>query len=117
MRKMMMLVSVLLMSASAFAAAKRTNVEPFKGVNVNTPVRMRFVCGRDYKVDVRSADPVAASAIRMSVEDGVLKIRSLNGSGLTDEVCITVTSPEEPRLSVGRDLEVKSTARGMRADK
>ncbi len=113
MKKMMILVSAVMMSAISFAAEKM-NVEPFEGVSVNAPVRVRFVCGEEYKVDVQSADSLAASAIRMNVEDGVLKIRSLDESETAGEVCVTVVSPVEPRLSVGRNLEVKSTVRDAR---
>ncbi len=117
MKKMMMiLVSLLMVSAATFAAddKKTNNVEPFEGVSVNAPVRIRFVYGEDYKVDVTSADSLAATAIRMVVEDGVLKIRPVDGNEELKDVCVTIVSPTEPRLSVGRHLEVKSTARNSR---
>ncbi len=112
MKKMMMiLVSAIMMSASSFAA-ENTNVEPFVGVYVNAPVRMRFVYGDEYTVNVRSADALAASAIRMTVTDGILKIRSLGESEAMSNVCITVVSPIEPRLTVGRNMEVKNLVHG-----
>ncbi len=116
MKKMMMiLVSAVMMCATAFAAEKNSNVEPFEGVSVNAPVRVRFVYGEEYKVDVQSTDSLAVSAIRMTVKDGVLKIRSLDGDETESDVCVTVVSPVEPRLTVGRNMEVKSTARNVKA--
>ncbi len=115
MKKMMMiLVGAIMMCASSFAADRKMNVEPFEGVNVNAPVRVRFVYGEEYKVDVQSADSLAASAIRMVVEDGVLKIRAVDDGEVLNDVCVTVVSPVEPRLSVGRHMEVKDTAPEVR---
>ncbi len=115
MKKMMMiLVSAIMMSATTYAAEK-LNVEPFEGVNVSAPVRVRFVYGEEYKVYVQSADSLAASAIRVNVKDGVLKIRSLDESESLNDVCITVVSPVEPRLSVGRNMEVKEFTPEARA--
>ncbi len=117
MKKMMMiLVSAIMMSASSFAAEKETtNVEPFEGVYVNAPVRVRFVYGEEYKVDVQSADSLAASAIRTSVKDGVLKIRSIDADEALNNVCVTIMSPVEPRLMVSRNMDVKNSERNYRA--
>ncbi len=111
MKKMMMiLVSAIMMSASSFAA-DNMNVEPFEGVYVNAPVRVRFVNGEEYKVDVQSADSLAASAIRMTVKDGVLKINSIDENEASDEVCVTIVSPVAPRLTVSRDMLVTEVKR------
>ncbi len=117
MKKMMMiLVGAIMMSASSFAAEKEnTNVEPFEGVYVDAPVRVRFVYGEEYKVDVQSADSLAATAIRMVVKDGVLKIRTIDEYDVLSDVFITIVSPVEPRLIVSRNMEVKNSTRDYRA--
>ncbi len=113
MKKMMILVSAIMMAVTTNAIEKM-NVEPFKGVNVNVPARVRFVYGEDYKVDVQSNDSLAAGGIRVNVQDGVLKIRSVDEHEYADELYITIVSPVEPRLTVGRNMEVKNTARSTK---
>lgn len=111
MRKMMMMVGAAMMSASSFAV-ETSNVTPFEDVRVNVPVRVRFVQGDSYKVDVESEDTVAASGIRVSVKDGVLKISSIDANETQSEVFITIMSPKQPKLSVGRNMEMKPATRG-----
>lgn len=106
MKKMMMMVGAAMMSASSFAA-EVNNVLPFEDVRVNVPVRVRFVHGEDYKVDVESADTLAASGIRVNVKDGVLRITSIDTNEAQSEVFVTIMSPVEPKLSVGRNLEMR----------
>ncbi|MCD8266344.1 MAG: DUF2807 domain-containing protein [Prevotellaceae bacterium] len=110
MKKMIILVSAALVALSSEAETREC--EPFAGVNVNVPARVRFVSGDAYHVDIQSTDTLTASAIRCYVKDGVLRISS-TGSGQRQEqqVCITITSPAEPALRVARDLEVKPTKR------
>lgn len=110
MKKMMMMVGAAMMSASSFAV-ETSNVMPFEDVRVNVPVRVRFVQGEDYKVDVESADALAASGIRVTVKDGVLRITSIDANDVQSEVFVTIMSPVEPRLSVGRNMEVKPVKR------
>jgi len=108
MKKMMILVSAIMMVATG----KTKNVEmmPFEGVDVNVPACVRFVNGENYEMGVRSNDSIAAQNIEWSIENGVLKIRSRHE--VTDNrqtnVCITIVSPVEPKLTVGRDYEVAS---------
>ncbi len=109
MKKMMILVSAIMMAAAANAIEKMS-VKPFEGVSVNVPARVRFVYGENYAVDVRSNDSLSASGIRVRVQDGVLKIRSIDENEQIEDLHITITSPVEPRLTVGRNVEVKSTA-------
>ena len=107
MKKMMIMVSAIMMVAAGYA---KMNVEmkPFEGVKVNVPARVRFVSGDNYELGVRGADSIAEKSIIWSVEDGVLKIRpryeSVNDE--YNELCITIVSPVEPKLMVGRDFEV-----------
>ena len=81
MKKMMTLVSVLMMVATAYA--KNIEMKPFEGVKVNVPARVRVVSGENYEMGVRSTDSIAASKILWSVDDGVLHIRSRGA--LTEE--------------------------------
>ncbi len=110
MKKMMILVTAIMMSVAANAIEKM-NVKPFEGVSVNVPARVRFVYGENYGVDVQSNDSLTASGIRLSVQNGVLKIRSIDESENVEGLYITIVSPVEPRLTVGRDMEVKNAVR------
>ena len=111
MKKMMIWVSAIMMALTA--CAENMNLNPFEGVNVNVPARVRFVYGEKYGVDIQTADSLTASAIRWTVKDGVLRIRSIDDGDLGD-VCITIMSPVEPKLSVGRNMEIKETNRVQR---
>ncbi len=110
MKKMMMMVGAAMMSASSFAL-ETSNVLPFEDVRVNVPARVRFVHGESYKVDVESADTLAASGIRVNVKDGVLRITSIDANEAQSEVFVTIMSPVEPKLSVGRNMEVRPAKR------
>ena len=107
---MMKMVGAAMMSASSFAV-ETNNVMPFEDVRVNVPVRVRFVQGDSYKVDVESEDTLAASGIRVNVKDGVLRITSIDENETQSEVFITIMSPVEPKLSVGRNMEMKAVER------
>jgi len=109
MKKMMILVSAIMMVATA--NAKTIETKPFEGVNVNVPACVRFVSGENYEMGVRSTDSVAANNIQWTVENGVLNIRSLHSTDTDKEtnVCITIVSPIEPKLTVGRDYQVVSS--------
>lgn len=110
MKKMMMMVGAAMMGASSFAV-ETSNVMPFEDVRVNVPARVRFVQGDSYKVDVESEDTLAASGIRVSVKDGVLRITSIDGDETQSEVFVTIVSPKQPKLSVGRNMEMKAVER------
>jgi len=109
MKKMMILASSIMMALAA--CAENLNLKPFEGVNVNVPARVRFVYGDKYGVEIQAADSLTASAIRWTVKDGVLRIRSIDAEETLGDVCITVMSPVEPKLTVGRNMEVKKTDR------
>ena len=114
MKKMMILVSTIMMVATS--NAKNVETKPFEGVDVNVPACVRFVSGENYEMGVRSTDSIAAQNILWSIENGVLKIRSRREVGEEAQkanVCITIVSPREPRLTVGRNYEV-SALRGKR---
>ncbi len=110
----MILVSATIMALTAEAG--NTEVKPFEGVNVNVPACVRFVYGETYGVDIQATDSMTISAIRYNVQDGVLKIRSIDGADKSAEnVCITIVSPQEPTLTVGRHMDVKPTKRVKKA--
>ncbi len=110
MKKMMILVSAAMVALTAKAG--KMEVKPFEGVSVNVPACVRFVSGDSYNVDIQATDSLVASAIRYEVKDGVLRIRSIDGGELpTENLCITIVSPTEPALKVGRHMEVKETRR------
>ena len=108
MKKMMILVSAIMMVATG--NAKNVEMKPFEGVDVNVPACVRFISGDNYEVGVRSNDSIAAQNIEWSIENGVLKIRSRHDvtDGEQNNVCITIVSPVEPKLTVGRNFEVAS---------
>lgn len=110
MKKMMMMVGAAMMGASSFAV-ETSNMMPFEDVRVNVPVRVRFVQGDSYKVDVESEDTLAASGIRVKVKDGVLKITSIDENETQSEVFVTIMSPVMPKLSVGRNMEMRTAPR------
>lgn len=109
MKKMMILASALLMSVAA--NAEMTNMQPFSGVSVNVPARVRLVYGEEYGVNIQAADNLVASGIRWSVKDGVLSIRTIDESEDLKNVRITIVSPVAPKLSVGRNMELKRAER------
>ena len=114
MKKMMILVSAIMMVATGYA---KQNVEtkPLEGVNVNVPACVRFVSGENYEMGVRSTDSVAASNIQWSIENGVLNISSrykMNEDGDKANVCITIVSPVEPKLTIGRDYVLAKSKNG-----
>ncbi len=111
MKKMIILVSAIVMTLTA--GAENMNVNPFEDVNVNVPARVRFVYGETYGVDIQATDSLAASGIRWSVKDGVLKIRNIDANEELNDVCITIVSPKAPKLSVGRNMEVADTNRAF----
>ncbi len=109
MKKMMIMASAVMMTLAA--NAENMSIDPFEGVNVNVPAHVRFIYGENYAVDVQATDSLVASAIRCTVQDGVLKIRTLEDNEQVENVCITIVSPNEPKMTVGRNMEMKQTNR------
>lgn len=110
MKKMMILVSAIMMVATA--NAKNVATTPFEEVKVNVPARVRLVSGDSYEMGVRSTDSITENNICWTVEKGVLRISSRfedNSESMSD-VCITIVSPKEPKLVVGRDYEISEVA-------
>ncbi len=114
MKKMMILVSAIMMAFTA--KAENMDLKPFEGVSVNVPARVRFVYGETYGVDIQATDSLVASGIRWDITDGVLKIRSIDDETELENVCITIVSPVEVKMTVGRNMEMKETNRRMEGD-
>ncbi len=106
--KKTILLAATIMMATATYAEKNNSITPFEKVSLNVPARVRFVTGDAYSVDVRSTNAYDQQAVRCSVEDGVLKITSLYGAETASPLCITIVSPSEPQLSLGRSVEAKN---------
>ncbi len=109
MKKMMIMLAAMMMAVSV--NAENENVAPFEGVKLNVPARVRFVYGEDYSINVQAADSLVASAIRWNVKDGVLKISTMDENEDLGNVCITIVSPNEPAVSVGRNWEMREAKR------
>ncbi len=109
MKRMMILLTTIMMALSM--NAKNEKVAPFEGVKLNVPVRVRFVYGTEYSLDIQAADTLVASAIRWTVKDGVLRIGTIDTAEDLSNVCITIVTPVEPAISVGRHLELHEPKR------
>ncbi|MCD8265788.1 MAG: DUF2807 domain-containing protein [Prevotellaceae bacterium] len=110
MKKTMVLATALIVSLAA--EAETMGVTPFEEVSVNVPARVRFVQGDTYALDIQAADSLETTSIRWNVEDGVLRISSVDAAEQQPQsLCITVVSPEAPALKVGRHMEMKPTSR------
>lgn len=110
MKKMMILVSAIMMVANV--NAKSVETASFNEVRVNVPARVRIVAGDTYSVNIAAADNSIAQAIRADVKDGVLNLTTRNMEVLGEtapSICITVVTPIEPTLTIGRDVQVAST--------
>ncbi len=106
MKKTFILAATIMMAAATYAKTI-SNISPFEEVNVNVPALVRFVEGDTYSVNVRSTNAYDEQAVRYSVEEGVLKITSIDDASSAAPMCITIISPSEPQLSLGRSVEAK----------
>ena len=102
MKKLMILVSAIMMVATA--NAKRVETESFNEVRVNVPARVRIVAGEAYSVNING---VQENAIRVQVKDGVLTLNTRDLDALNNaenRTVITITTPSETKLSTGRSM-------------
>lgn len=105
MKKMMILVSAIMMVANV--NAKSVETASFNEVRVNVPARLRIIAGDSYSVNIAASDEHIAKAIRADVKDGVLSLTTRNIEELGEAVnslCITVVTPKEPTLTMGADV-------------
>lgn len=107
MKKMMILVSAIMMVANI--NAKSVETASFNEVRVNVPARLRIVAGDNYGVSISASDEIVAKAIRANVKDGVLSLTTRDIEELGDAVqslCITIVTPKEPTLTMGSNVMV-----------
>ncbi len=107
MKKTFILAATIMMAAATYAETSNS-ISPFETVNVNVPAIVRLVSGDSYSVNVRSTNAYDEQAVRYSVEDGVLRITSIDDATTAAPMCITIVSPSEPQLSLGRSVEAKN---------
>lgn len=108
MKKIMTMVSAIMMVAAANAETK--NVAPFNEVNVNVPARVRVIQGNDFGIIVRTKDNIDTNVIKYTVENGILRISTQNIDLFNSDehkVMITVTTPiDATNLTVGRSMKI-----------
>lgn len=117
MKKMMILVSAIMMAATA--NAKRVETASFDEVRLNVPARVRIVAGDSYSVNITSTNESLASAVRLDVKDGVLRINTRDVEAFAEEaekLCITIVTPREPKLTTSRDLQTKVLRNSFKAN-
>ena len=143
MRKLMTLACAMIM-ASVANATKVTTVA-FDKTMVSVPARVRFVKGNDYGFTVEAKDSIVAKSLRCTVKEGVLRIafgqslqpgtskydarkdtyyyginannQILSEEDEADNLVITVTAPEMPRVKTTPDYVAVSTKRVEEARK
>lgn len=112
MKKMMILVSAIMMVANI--NAKSVETDKFSEVRVNVPARLRIVAGDNYGVNISASDEMVAKAIRANVKNGVLSLTTRDIEELGDAInslCITIVTPSEPTLTMGSDVMVAQADR------
>lgn len=108
MKKMMILVSAIMMAATANAT--RIETADFSEVRVNVPARVRIVSGDSYSVNITAENKDLEGLVRYNVEDGVLRINASNLDAIRDNgssFCITIVTPNVPKVTTGREMEAK----------
>ena len=109
MKKVLVLIAVVMMTLGMNAEVK--NVNAFNEVKVNVPARVRVIRGSQYGISLSAEDSLLTSAIRYSVENGILSINTIDETMLmveSREVVITITAPEMPSFKTGRDFEART---------
>ena len=92
MKKLMTMVSAMMMVAAVNASEVATVA--FNEARVNVPARVRFVKGDNYGFSVEAKDSVIARAVRCTVKDGVLRLSFgnalVNLNSTPRRACITM---------------------------
>jgi len=110
MKKMMILVSAIMMAATV--NAKSIETKPFSSVKLGVPANVRVLYGDKYTVDVRSAEPMEAENVKVEVENGEMKISLINGQANAEtQMRIIITAPVDPELKASRDMVMKTVKR------
>ncbi len=108
MKKMMIMVSAIMMAAAA--NAKSIETKPFNSVMLSIPSNVRVLYGESYQVDVRSLQPEQISNLKLTVEDGVLKIRweKQYDNAEAKPVRLTIIAPVDPEMKSSRNVSMKT---------
>lgn len=89
--------------------AEELVMEPFSGVKVVVPARVRILRGDAYSVAVNSSNEIVANLLSYKVQNGVLTITSpedVQQSMDSSQMLITITTPEDAQVTTSRDMEV-----------
>jgi hypothetical protein len=108
------LAAVIAISANA----KKVHTSVFNSVEINAPVHLVIVPGREYSVNVLSRESKLASTISWNIKDGVLNIsaRDLNALERSNgTVDVIVSAPRDVNYQIGYNMEeVSSSQRSIR---
>ena len=113
MKKIMTMVSAMMIAATMNAENVKT--EAFTETQVNVPARVRFVKGETYSFSVESENKVVAESIKAAVKDGILSFNLANGLSAEEasdnDLTIVITAPGMPEFKTSRNMkatEIKS---------
>lgn len=108
---MMIMVSAIMMAAAA--NAKSIETKPFNSVMLSIPSNVRVLYGESYQVDVRSLQPEQINNLKLTVEDGMLKIRwkKQYDNAEARPVRLTIIAPVDPEMKSSRNVSMKTVKR------
>lgn len=107
MKKMMILVSAIMMAT--IANAQQVETTSFDEVRVNVPARVRIVAGENYGVSIATKNEEVAKAVNYDVKNGVLNINTRDIEALADEnaIRITIVTPHKLKVTTNRFMETR----------
>lgn len=107
MKKMMILVSAIMMATTA--NAQQVETTSFDEVRVNVPARVRIVAGENYGVSIATKNEEVAKAVNYDVKNGVLNINTRDIEALADEnaIRITIVTPHKLKVTTNRFMETR----------
>lgn len=103
MKNLIILVSAIMMAATA--NAQRVNTEKFHEVYVNIPAVVRIVKSDTCSVNVISSNQELAKSVRKKVRNGVLELNMRDADKATSPILVVITAPDMPRLTTGSDMQ------------
>ena len=117
MKKMMTLVAVIMIIATANASNNNTDskaneplkLAPFTEVNVNVPARIKLVRGEEYGVMANAANIIDTTLLDYQVRNGVIYISTesqdmLRASGRGTIITI-ITPNDDANIKMGNDVQ------------
>ena len=108
------LAAVIAISANA----KKVHTSVFNSVEINAPVHLVIVPGREYSVNIISRESGLASAVSWSIKNGVLNISARDLKALERSrgtVDVIVSAPQNVDYQIGRNMEkISSSHRTIR---